>query len=241
MIYSLDGLMIGDRSAPRDRRPLARKMFEECEHLARALAGGTVTLNIVPATGPVTAGGDQGRDFETYRTELPGQVQSLGRDIGLRDTDCAGPAARCSRRTSKMGADTASIVARRTALAAGVRGRRLGRGCGRGTGEGTDAVKGPGVGTGTVRSGRPVLRGRARPARESRRLRLPPGVALALLHRREASAGLGVVKQYRRPALPHRRGLDAPTIAQATMAPTARTGRHRPVHDGGSPSGHARS
>ena len=31
MIYSLDGLMIGDRSAPRDRRPLGRKMFEECE------------------------------------------------------------------------------------------------------------------------------------------------------------------------------------------------------------------
>jgi len=31
MIYSLDGLMIGERSAPRDRRPLARTMFEERE------------------------------------------------------------------------------------------------------------------------------------------------------------------------------------------------------------------
>jgi len=89
MIYSLDGLMIGDRSAPRHRRPLldpgqlsqlaAQNRHHEFEHLARALAGGTVTLNIVPATGPVTAGGDQGRDFETYRTELPGQVRSLAR------------------------------------------------------------------------------------------------------------------------------------------------------------------
>jgi hypothetical protein len=39
--------------------------FEEaCRHFARL----RITLNILPATGPVAAGGDQGRDFETFRT-----------------------------------------------------------------------------------------------------------------------------------------------------------------------------
>ena len=31
-----------------------------------------ITLNILPATGPVSAGGDQGRDFETFRTFILG-------------------------------------------------------------------------------------------------------------------------------------------------------------------------
>ena len=33
-----------------------------CRHFSRRRLG----LNIIPATGPVSAGGDQGRDFETY-------------------------------------------------------------------------------------------------------------------------------------------------------------------------------
>ncbi len=37
-----------------------------CRHLARA----TICTNILPATGPVAAGGDQGRDFETFKTRL---------------------------------------------------------------------------------------------------------------------------------------------------------------------------
>lgn len=41
--------------------------FEElCRHLVRA----RICSNVIPATGPVSAGGDQGRDFETYRTYL---------------------------------------------------------------------------------------------------------------------------------------------------------------------------
>jgi len=41
--------------------------FEKlCRHLARA----RICSNILPATGPVSAGGDQGRDFETFRTYL---------------------------------------------------------------------------------------------------------------------------------------------------------------------------
>ncbi len=40
------------------------------EHLSRHLARNTIGVNILPATGPVAAGGDQGRDFETFKTEL---------------------------------------------------------------------------------------------------------------------------------------------------------------------------
>lgn len=38
------------------------------EHLCRHFARETITPNILPATGPVSAGGDQGRDFETFTT-----------------------------------------------------------------------------------------------------------------------------------------------------------------------------
>jgi tetratricopeptide (TPR) repeat protein len=43
--------------------------FEDiCRHLAKA----RICSNVIPATGPVAAGGDQGRDFETFRTYLAG-------------------------------------------------------------------------------------------------------------------------------------------------------------------------
>jgi hypothetical protein len=42
----------------------------EFEHLCRQLALRRIASNIMPATGPVSAGGDQGRDFETYRSYL---------------------------------------------------------------------------------------------------------------------------------------------------------------------------
>jgi hypothetical protein len=62
----------------------------EFETLTRVLARATVSRNILPATGPVSAGGDQGRDFESYPTELAGQVQRLGRQIGLPDRALVG-------------------------------------------------------------------------------------------------------------------------------------------------------
>lgn len=40
------------------------------EHLCRELAKRRIASNIRPATGPVSAGGDQGRDFETFHTYL---------------------------------------------------------------------------------------------------------------------------------------------------------------------------
>lgn len=40
------------------------------EHLCRQVARRRIASNVLPATGPVSAGGDQGRDFETFRTYL---------------------------------------------------------------------------------------------------------------------------------------------------------------------------
>src|SRR5215831_2464109 len=48
----------------------ARNAEHEFEHLAFQLARIRVASNLLPATGPVQAGGDQGRDFESYRTYL---------------------------------------------------------------------------------------------------------------------------------------------------------------------------
>jgi hypothetical protein len=46
----------------------ALNAHHEFEHLARYLARARVAMNILPATGPVSSGGDGGRDFETYKT-----------------------------------------------------------------------------------------------------------------------------------------------------------------------------
>jgi len=43
-----------------------RNGHHDFEHLCRHLARNRICSNILPATGPVAAGGDQGRDFETY-------------------------------------------------------------------------------------------------------------------------------------------------------------------------------
>jgi hypothetical protein len=58
------------------------------EHLCRQVAKGRIASNILPATGPVSAGGDQGRDFESFRSylveELPfalGFVALASRDV----------------------------------------------------------------------------------------------------------------------------------------------------------------
>lgn len=48
----------------------ARNQQHQFEELAFELARQTITRRLVPATGPVQAGGDQGRDFESYRTYL---------------------------------------------------------------------------------------------------------------------------------------------------------------------------
>lgn len=68
----------------------ARNGQHEFETLSRMLARATVTRNLLPATGPVASGGDQGRDFESYPTQLPGQVQRLGRELEVPDKAMVG-------------------------------------------------------------------------------------------------------------------------------------------------------
>jgi len=54
--------------------------FEElCRHFAQA----RLVSNVLPATGPVSSGGDQGRDFETFRTFLRQELGPHGAFLGL--------------------------------------------------------------------------------------------------------------------------------------------------------------
>ena len=52
----------------------ADNAHHQFEHLCRHLTRHRIASNILPATGPVSAGGDQGRDFETFRTYLAGEL-----------------------------------------------------------------------------------------------------------------------------------------------------------------------
>lgn len=53
------------------------------EHLCRHFARLRVCSNILPATGPVAAGGDQGRDFETFRTYIHESPLAHSSFVGL--------------------------------------------------------------------------------------------------------------------------------------------------------------
>ncbi len=48
----------------------ARNEHHSFEYLCQEVAKARICSNIVPATGPVSTGGDQGRDFETFKTYL---------------------------------------------------------------------------------------------------------------------------------------------------------------------------
>lgn len=60
-----------------------RNAQHEWEHLCRHLARERICSNILPATGPVQAGGDQGRDFETFRTFLSHSPMAGRSFVGL--------------------------------------------------------------------------------------------------------------------------------------------------------------
>ena len=83
------------KSTPKRRALIAQILFQldqlsatnshhEFEHICRHLARESITPNILPATGPVTAGGDEGRDFETFTTFIRRQDvrSSLFRGLG---------------------------------------------------------------------------------------------------------------------------------------------------------------
>ena len=53
------------------------------EHLCRHLTEQFICSNVLPATGPVSAGGDQGRDFETFRSYLRDELGPAGAFLGL--------------------------------------------------------------------------------------------------------------------------------------------------------------
>jgi hypothetical protein len=90
--------------------------FEElCRHFARQ----RISSNVLPATGPVSAGGDQGRDFETFRTYL--RVE-LGESGGFAGRSRDGPLAfACTLQQdalpSKLRSDVDKIMASGTEVA----------------------------------------------------------------------------------------------------------------------------
>ena len=61
----------------------SKNAHHEFEHLCRHLARARICSNILPATGPVSAGGDQGRDFETFRTYLKSTAIADSTFVGL--------------------------------------------------------------------------------------------------------------------------------------------------------------
>ncbi|MEV8397155.1 hypothetical protein [Streptomyces niveus] len=63
----------------------ARNEHHRFEDLCRAFSRQRIARNIIPATGPVSAGGDHGRDYETFLSYAKGNIQSLGIFLGIED------------------------------------------------------------------------------------------------------------------------------------------------------------
>ena len=61
----------------------AQNAHHDFEHICRHLTQQFICSNVLPATGPVSAGGDQGRDFETFRTYLRDELGPHGAFLGL--------------------------------------------------------------------------------------------------------------------------------------------------------------
>lgn len=86
-----------------------RNAQHEFEHLCRHFARARICFNILPATGPVSGGGDQGRDFETFRTFIYG----LGNEHFCAAAEAKKIAFACSlerRVIAKAKSDVAKIV-----------------------------------------------------------------------------------------------------------------------------------
>jgi hypothetical protein len=90
----------------------------EFEHLSRQLAMRRIASNVLPATGPVSAGGDQGRDFETYRTyladELPFAIGFLA--LATTDTVAFGCTIQKDKLKSKIQSDVSAICGQGTSV-----------------------------------------------------------------------------------------------------------------------------
>ena len=60
----------------------ARNEHHAFEEICYRIAKRRLSSNLLPATGPVSAGGDQGRDAETYYTRLPQELSAAGGFVG---------------------------------------------------------------------------------------------------------------------------------------------------------------
>lgn len=78
----------------------ARNGEHEFENLCFELARLRLVPNLVPATGPVKAGGDQGRDFESYRTYLAGSQLARSTFATLASADIVVGACTLNKQTS---------------------------------------------------------------------------------------------------------------------------------------------
>ncbi|MGY0236702.1 hypothetical protein [Longispora urticae] len=65
----------------------AENGHHQFEHLCRHLAKRRIASNVLPATGPVSAGGDQSRDFETFHTYLQNELRFSIGYVGLAAED----------------------------------------------------------------------------------------------------------------------------------------------------------
>jgi len=89
------------------------------EQLCRELTKATIARNVLPATGPVSAGGDQGRDFESFPTALTDTVGDVGIEVGLAPGDGVAFVCTLQRREvrAKLLADISKVVASGAAVA----------------------------------------------------------------------------------------------------------------------------
>jgi hypothetical protein len=90
-----------------------RNGHHEFEHICRRVAGARIASNLLPASGPVSGGGDQGRDFETHPTELPSELGPHGRFLALASDDPIGFVCTIQRSSlrAKVVGDLAEIAA----------------------------------------------------------------------------------------------------------------------------------
>ncbi len=65
----------------------ARNEHHTFEEICYRLAKRRLSSNLLLATGPVSAGGDQGRDAETYYTWLPQELPAAGGFVGRATTE----------------------------------------------------------------------------------------------------------------------------------------------------------
>jgi hypothetical protein len=65
----------------------ARNEHHTFEEICYRIAKRRLSSNILPATGPVSAGGDQGRDAETYYTRLPEELPATAGFVGRAATE----------------------------------------------------------------------------------------------------------------------------------------------------------